>query len=373
MQAHTDPKQTIILIGSEDSTVADIGKSIAKHLVMPFLDLQESSQQYFDETDFDEKLLEQAWKNDGVSGVYQYMMPYDVHAIERGVNEHNNCVIRLGALQAVFDDNLILQIVSDFLKPFSVVLIQPVEDKNESISLVRERNREMYNGMELNEYFLTHRSNFELAKHTVYTKDKTPEQTVEDILIQLDKEARETILIGAQSVGKTTVAKLLSNKLGVPQVSMDNVRWKYYEEKGWSQQQDKKIDAKEGFVGVFRHWKQFDVHAVERILQEHKHCVIDFGAGHSVFDNAEDFKRVSEILAPYENIVHLLPSADRQESIAILSERRKQTINGIELVEFLISHPSYDELANHVVYSEGRTADESRDAVLERLGLKHPA
>jgi len=371
MQSPTDLKHTIILIGTEDSTVAEIGKSLASLLAMPFLDLQESSQQYFDETDFDEQLLEQAWKRDGINGVYQYMVPYHIHAIERGVNEHNNCVIRLGALQAVFDDNLLLEIVSEFLKPFSVVLIQPVEDKNESIRLVRERNSEMYNGMELNEYFLTHRSNFDLAKHTVYTKGKTPDQTVEDILTKLDKDAKEIILIGAQSVGKTTVGKLLSEKLGIPQVSMDNLRWKYYEEKGWSREQDQKIGAKEGFVGIFRHWKQFDVHAVERLLQEHKHCVIDFGAGHSVFDKADDLKRVTDILAPYANVVHLLPSADRQESIAILHERRTKTINGIELIEFLISHPSYDELANHVVYSEGKTDDECRDAVLEKLGLEH--
>jgi len=369
MQTTTDHKPTIILIGSEDSTCAAIGKSVASTLAMPFLDLQESSQQYFDETDFDEKQLEQAWKRDGINGVYQYMLPYDIHAIKRGVDEHNNCVIRLGALQAVFDDNKLLKSVGDFLKPFNVVLIQPVEDKNESIRLVRLRNSEMYKGMELNEYFLTHRSNFNLAKHTVYTKDRTPEQTVEDILALCDSGANQIILIGAQSVGKSTVGKLLSKKLNIPQVSMDNLRWKYYEEKGWSRQQDQHIDAKEGFVGVFRHWKQFDVHAVERILQEHQCGVIDFGAGHSVFDNADDLKRVSEILNPYANVVHLLPSPDMQESIAILNERRSKTINGTELVEFLISHPSYEELASHVVYSEGKTTDESRDAVLDQLGL----
>lgn len=369
MQPLTDLKQTIILIGSEDSTVAAIGKLVAARLAKPFLDLQESSQQYFDETDFDEKQLEQAWKNDGINGVYQYMLPYDIHAIKRGVDEHNNCVIRLGALQAVFDDSELLQSVCNFLKPFSVVLIQPVKDKNESIRLVRERNSEIYNGMELNEYFLTHRSNFDLAKHTVYTKDKTPDQTAEDILGMLDKDAEEIILIGAQSVGKTAIGSLLSKKLGIPNISMENLRWNYYEEVGWSREQDQKIGEKEGFVGVFRHWKQFDVHAVARILQEHKQCVIDFGAGHSVFDNAEDLKRVSDILAPYANVVHVLPSPDRQESIAILSQRRTQTINGTELIEFLISQPAYDEMANHVVYSEGKTIEESTDAVLEQLRL----
>ncbi len=369
MQNATDLKQTIILIGSEDSTCAAIGKSVAKHLAMPFLDLQESSQQYFDETDFDEKRLEQAWESDGINGVYQYMLPYDIHAIKRGVEEHNNCVIRIGALQAVFDDNDLLQDIATYLKPCSVVLLQPVEDKDESIRLVRLRNSENIDGMELNEYFLTHRSNFELAKHTVYTKDRTPEQTLEDILSQRDTDAKEIILIGAESVGKTTIGKLLSDKLGIPQVSMDNLRWKYYEEAGWSREQDQEIGAKEGFVGVFRHWKQFDVHAVERMLQEHEHCVIDFGAGHSVFENAEDLKRVREMLAPYANVFLIMPSPDMQESIAILRKRRMQSIKGIELIEFLISHASYDQLADYVVYTESKTPDECKDAVLEQLDL----
>jgi len=368
MQSSAEIDRTIILIGSQDMTGAAIGKSIAAHLKMPFLDLQESSQQYFDETDFDEKLLEKAWNDDGINGVYQYMLPYDAHAIKRGVEEHSNCVIKLGSLQAVIDDVDLMQSVSDFLKPYKVVLLQPVEDKKESIRLVRNQNSEIIDGVELNEYFLTHRSNFALAKHTVYTKDRTPEQTVETILNQLDTDAKEIILIGAQSVGKTTIGKLLSQQLGIPQMSMDELRWKYYEEVGWSQEQQQQIAKKEGFVGVYRYWKQFDVHAVERILQEHKNCVIDFGAGHSIFDEAEDLKRVSELLTPYANVIHILPSPDIQESIAILNARRARTINGIEAIEFLISQPSYDELATHIVYTDGKTHDESRDAVLSQLG-----
>jgi len=368
MQKPEDIENTIILIGCEDATVAAIAKSIASHLTMPFLDLQENAQQYFDETDFQEAMLEQAYQEGSINGVFHYMRPYHLHAIKRGVEEHPNCVIRLGALQAVFDDADNLKSISDFLQPYNVVLFQPVEDKNECIRLVRDRNSEIYNGMELNEYFLTHQSNFKLAKQTVYTKDKTPEQTAEETLAQLDSDAKEIILIGAQSVGKTTVGKHLSEKLGIPQVSLDKLRWKYFEETDWNPEQQREIAESEGFIGVFQYWKRFDLHAVERVLQEHKQCVIDFGAGQSVFDNQDDLSRMSRLLAPYANVVHLLPSPDKQESIDILKQRRTRTINNTELFEFIFSHDSYDELAKHVVYTEQRTPEECRDAVLKKLG-----
>ncbi|MFL1677043.1 hypothetical protein [Paenibacillus dendritiformis] len=40
------------------------------------------------------------------------------------------------------------------------------------------------------------------------------------------------ILIGPILTGKSTLADILSQKLGYPRCSVDDVRWKYYEEIG---------------------------------------------------------------------------------------------------------------------------------------------
>jgi cytidylate kinase len=43
----------------------------------------------------------------------------------------------------------------------------------------------------------------------------------------------EAILIGPMGAGKSTQGKLLAEALGLPQCSMDEIRWDYYREMGF--------------------------------------------------------------------------------------------------------------------------------------------
>lgn len=45
--------------------------------------------------------------------------------------------------------------------------------------------------------------------------------------------ASDIILIGPQGAGKSTIGSLLSDRLGLPQCSMDTQRWGYYKEIGY--------------------------------------------------------------------------------------------------------------------------------------------
>jgi len=121
--------------------------------------------------------------------------------------------------------------------------------------------------------------------------------------------------------GKSTQGKLLAEALGLPQCSMDEVRWDYYREIGFNDEKQREIGEKEGFEGIYRYWKPFEAHAVERLLADYHDCVIDFGAGHSVFENGELFERVRKALEPYPNVVLRLPSPDLEQSIRVLHTR----------------------------------------------------
>ena len=70
------------------------------------------------------------------------------------------------------------------LEPYiNVVLILPSPDLEESIQILNERNGGIVsNGFDLNEYFVKHHSNYDLAKFVVYTKGKSPEEARDEIL-----------------------------------------------------------------------------------------------------------------------------------------------------------------------------------------------
>jgi shikimate kinase len=99
----------------------------------------------------------------------------------------------------------------------------------------------------------------------------------------------EIVLIGPVRAGKSTLGKMLGEKLGIAQVSLDDVRWKYYKEIGFDEDLAREIRQKEGFAAMMFYRGLFAAPAVERMLAEHHHCVFDFGAG--IYENNEMFER----------------------------------------------------------------------------------
>jgi shikimate kinase len=176
---------------------------------------------------------------------------------------------------------------------------------------------------------------------------------------------KEIILIGPSGAGKSTIGKLLARTLALPQCSMDDVRWDYYREIGYDEEKEREIRENEGIEAVLRYWKPYEVHAVERLLAEHHDCVIDFGAGHSVFEDDDLFARVQKALAPYPNVVLLLPSPDLDESVRVLVRRRPDLPPGVN--EHFVRHHCNHDLAKIVVYTEGQKPKETRDRILKAV------
>jgi shikimate kinase len=178
----------------------------------------------------------------------------------------------------------------------------------------------------------------------------------------------EIILIGPIGAGKSTVGELLAQKLNIPQVSMDDLRFEYYNEIGYDAELGRKIRETEGFWGIYRYWKPFEAHAVKRILADHQGYVIDFGAGHSVFEDETLFAQVKQTLSPFPNVILLIPSPNHDESIAILNEREewlkdmKPNIN-----EHFVKHSSNYALAKHIVYTKNKSPVETCDEILSLL------
>ena len=181
------------------------------------------------------------------------------------------------------------------------------------------------------------------------------------------------ILIGPMGAGKTTIGEKLSKRLGMERVQLDEIRQSYYDEIGYDNAVARQIHAEKGMAGILEYWKPFEAHSVERVLEDYDNCVIDFGAGQSVYDDDDLFTRVKDVLAPYPNVVLLLPSADREESINILNTRIPPDATP-EIIPwykemnayFLSQHSNYD-LAKIIVYTKDQTPDETCDEIIGKL------
>ena len=185
------------------------------------------------------------------------------------------------------------------------------------------------------------------------------------------------VLIGPMCAGKSTLADLLADQLALPRLELDEVRTEYYKAAGYDEAEASRIGrSEEGIIAILRYWKPFEVYAVEHVLVDYNDYVIDFGAGHSVYEDKALFGRVERALAPHPNVILVLPSPELDKSVAVLNARFKELLlrEVGEVNEELfavnahfVKHPSNHKLAKIVVYTEGKTPEETCAEILERL------
>ena len=181
----------------------------------------------------------------------------------------------------------------------------------------------------------------------------------------------DIILIGPSKSGKSTLGALLAAKLDLPQRSLDQLRWNYYKEIGYDEELSKELRRRGGFLARVLYWNLFGAHAIERLLAEHRDCVFDFGAGPFSFESDELITRVKQALAPYPNVVLILPSPDLGESIRILDERLagEPVELNFDFTARFVKHPANHDLAKFTVYTKGKTPEETCDEILGLVTL----
>jgi len=184
------------------------------------------------------------------------------------------------------------------------------------------------------------------------------------------------VLIGPMAAGKSTIADLLSKKLDIPRFEVDEHRWTYYAAQGYDNLKGEEIYKTQGINGLIKHWKPYEAETVVRVLADQPNSTIDFGAGHSVYDDATLFAKVEAALAPLPNVILLLPSADLDESVRICNECFIAQLSGeniepdadtLALNEHFVKHPSNGRLAKLTIYTEGKSAEDTVAEIIPQL------
>jgi len=139
---------------------------------------------YFEEIGYDRLVAREKYNENGIWGLYRYWKPFEAYAVKRMLDDFKECIYDFGSSQSVYEDDDLFKQVSDLLSPYPhIILLLPSPDKKESIHMLN--TQKTYPSVDLwpiNEHFIHHHSNYDLAKHIVYTKGKAPEQTCDEVL-----------------------------------------------------------------------------------------------------------------------------------------------------------------------------------------------
>jgi len=136
-----------------------------------------------------------------------------------------------------------------------------------------------------------------------------------------DNIRKDIILMGPAGAGKTTIAKRIEHILDWPRLSLDELQKKYLEELEESTNVIQFV-ADEPFTSP--RLQIYHYYVLERVFQDlqkdSEPHIVEFGYGHSLYEDEHYIHRLAETLSPYPNSFLLIPSADAQESVEHLSE-----------------------------------------------------
>lgn len=177
-------KSEIILIGPIGSGKSTLAELVYMRTMLPHRSMDLLRWKFFEEIGYDREVAHERYVREGIWGLYRYWKPFEAYAVKRAFQEFSKCIFDLGASQSVYEDHGLFGQVRGVLEPYPfVILLLPSPDREVSIQILHTRNDHATEELRaVNEHFVHHHSNYDLAKYTAYTKDKTPEETCDEVL-----------------------------------------------------------------------------------------------------------------------------------------------------------------------------------------------
>lgn len=239
----------------------------------------------------------------------------------------------------------IVSLVNSIALRFSDI---PKELIDRAIEIYRNDNRS-YEDIE--------REIYDFSKKIEYM-DQVVSRDVDNYILE-----NSILLIGPMGTGKSSIANGLQDKLKMPKVSLDDTEFL----KSIYKDRDK-----------FDNFKDFEFYLTSTVLTSlPEPVIIDFGAGHSVYENPIVFYEMKKLINRFKNVELILPDKDMDKSLAFLSDRLKTRYdNGIipgDVVstnKHFLECPCNYELATDVVYSIGKTNDDVVSDIIENVQSK---
>ena len=176
------------------------------------------------------------------------------------------------------------------------------------------------------------------------------------------------ILIGPEGAGKSTIGRVLAQTLSKELYSLDRHRDELYAPYDYDKAHATKLYEEHGSDTLLKYWKYFEFQATSSILRNAQkpgdtfyNKILDFGAGHSVYEDAEQLKEIESLIKYYSNVLLILPCEDVDEAVRITEARRGHQL---EYNRLFMTHDSNARLARHVIYTKDKTPEENSNEII---------
>jgi len=179
---------------------------------------------------------------------------------------------------------------------------------------------------------------------------------------------KSIVFIGPMGVGKSSAAKAVASALDLEYIDVDEQRWEYFAtQPDYNEQVVEQLFNDSRELEAFRYMKPFEARYAVDLLTRFPCGVFDFGAGYTVYENAEWFEAVRNAFSKHEHIIFLRYSGDPEESLAALRERHPDVPMDVydALNRCFIESPCNEILASHIINTKNKTVQEVADMVIK--------
>mgnify|MGYP000003599139 FL=1 len=122
--------------------------------------------------------------------------------------------------------------------------------------------------------------------------------------------------------------------------------------------------------------KDFELYLTGSVFNSlDKPAIIDFGAGHSIYRTPLAFYEFQRLMKKFKNIVFLVPSEDKSESLRIINERvaKRGQNNDVDYTKINRNHlesPCNDIIATMKICTKGMNSSRVASEILRRIQEK---
>ena len=175
------------------------------------------------------------------------------------------------------------------------------------------------------------------------------------------------ILIGPIGAGKTTIGRIVAEKLGVNFYSLDEEEKSYTLSHGYSDDYYETLRREQGLIAADKYRRSFFVEAIKSFLAAHDQGILELGGGHPIALNSTEQETIKKLLEPYKKVIFLMPTENIEEALDILKKRNQLTEPAEDLNTIYFKDKTFWEIAKYIVYTKGRTVHETAKEVLEYI------